>query len=445
MEPVFKNRVVMLDPARLLEQRDYYYDLMPWLAEWGYNALHWHFTDDEGCVLQFPSHPELESLGHTGCITRLPQYAHLGGAPRTGGGFNSLHPNHPEVRALMRELLTDVAAIFPHEIIHAGLDEVDMSLIPEYSHLTRTEQWQAFGPYAAWIHQEIRQLGRRPAMWGDHLVSAPQLLDQLERDLLIFHWHYWPPFRAAPLRSFLTAGFEVWGAPSSMIWNQKLMPSIREQFQNLREYSAVALGLREAGCTGMVNTLWTPWRYLSGVVDLPLALGGHLFTAAAESTDFTIDFAASFYGFDRDTARDCARILLQLHDLPPQREQFLRLIKGNCNETDFHREDSRHYAHIQREALRLRRELEPLVSRARRHATRLADYLLTAEIIERYGAFGASGRQSGSAGDISNLLQRCDISWRRTKALAWQNVALPYLETEWLLPTLATLPHLPLS
>ena len=260
MEPVFKNRVVMLDPARLLEQRDYYYDLMPWLAEWGYNALHWHFTDDEGCVLQFPSHPELategaftpaemkhfisvaqqhglavipelESLGHTGCITRLPQYAHLGGAPRTGGGFNSLHPNHPEVRALMRELLTDVAAIFPHEIIHAGLDEVDMSLIPEYSHLTRTEQWQAFGPYAAWIHQEIRQLGRRPAMCGDHLVSAPQLLDQLERDLLIFHWHYWPPFRAAPLRSFLTAGFEVWGAPSSMIWNQKLMPSIREHFR----------------------------------------------------------------------------------------------------------------------------------------------------------------------------------------------------------------------
>ena len=104
--PAFKYRGVMLDLARLTERHDYYLSFLPWLSKWGYNLLHLHFTDDQGCALRFPSRPELatphaftademrefaaearrhgleivpeiECWGHTDFITRLKRYRHL--------------------------------------------------------------------------------------------------------------------------------------------------------------------------------------------------------------------------------------------------------------------------------------------------------------------------------------------------------------------------------
>lgn len=467
----FKTRGIMLDPARLLEKREYYLDLMPWLREWGYNLLHWHFSDDEGCVLQFPSHPELgsegafdademkafiatakkhgltvlpelESLGHTRCITGHPDYAHLGGQAGKGGGFNSIHPAKKEVRALMRDLLRDVAAIFSCEIIHAGLDEVDMSAIPEFAHLSRAEQWQAFAPYATWIHEEIRQLGRRPAMWGDHLLHSPELLGEIKKDVLIFDWHYNAPFDPSSLKIFADAGFETWGVPASMQWNQKVLPSVGCQFQNLREFTASALHFRDRGCTGMVNAVWTPWRYLSGVIDLPMAFGGHLFSEPQEAADFCEHFAASFYGLDPSDAARCAEAIWALHAIAPMRAEFIRLIQGRCGAALFTREDARRFGQMQTDAARIGRKIRPLVRKATRHADRLHDYVLSAEILQKYGAFGAANRTKGAAGDVSRLLQRCDESWQRTKVGGWKQIPLPYLGTEWLLPTLKTLPDL---
>ncbi len=54
-------RGLMLDPARLTERHDFYFKLLPQLAEWGFNTLWWHFSDDEGFALKLKSHPELAS------------------------------------------------------------------------------------------------------------------------------------------------------------------------------------------------------------------------------------------------------------------------------------------------------------------------------------------------------------------------------------------------
>jgi len=230
----------MLDMARLLEKREYYYGLLPWLREWGYNVLHLHVTDDEGCALAFPSHPELatsvsftpeemkalikeagrhglivipelETLGHTRFITGNLKHRHLGCVKGRRSPFNSIHPKKKETRMVLRDLLQDMAAIFPGEIIHAGLDEVDMSAFPEYRELARTDQWRAFATHAAWVHEEIRRLGKRPAMWGDHILDSPKMAGRFKKDVLVFDWHYDAPFYPASLDLLLDKGFEVWG------------------------------------------------------------------------------------------------------------------------------------------------------------------------------------------------------------------------------------------
>ena len=50
---------VMIDMARVTERHGYYEALPERLARWGYNTLFAHFTDDEGCAMEFKRRPEL--------------------------------------------------------------------------------------------------------------------------------------------------------------------------------------------------------------------------------------------------------------------------------------------------------------------------------------------------------------------------------------------------
>ena len=104
MNPMFTG--LMIDAGRCLEKRQYYNDLIDFAAERGVTSLLWHFSDDQGCAIDFASVPgvasphaysrsevrslvtyardrgieiipELASLGHTAYITRLPRFKHL--------------------------------------------------------------------------------------------------------------------------------------------------------------------------------------------------------------------------------------------------------------------------------------------------------------------------------------------------------------------------------
>ncbi len=463
---LYRNRAVMLDPARLLEKRSYYLGLLPWLKTWGYNRLHLHLTDDQGCALVFPSHPELaspgaftpeemkafiraarahglsvipelESLGHTRFITCHRKYRHLGGRPGRKNGFNSLHPRNSEVRALLRDLLRDIADIFPSDIIHAGLDEVDMSALPEFKGLPREEQWKPFASHAQWDHEAIRELDRRPAMWGDHILSSPKLAAAFQRDVLIFDWHYDAPLGPDSLHVFLDHGYEVWGCPASMQWNERILPTLHNQFQNLREFSANGIPLRRKGVTGMVNTVWCPWRYLSGVMDLPMAFGGHLFRDAKESHTFAVDFAADFYGLKQAAARSAGEAIWRLHATAPGRIRYDRLITCGAALT---REERRWFGVMRNEAKTVARILKPLVKEATRHTSRLHDYVLTARILQVVGAYGEAGADAAPVGNLAPLLKACDRSWWSTRDATWEARNYPCWNTEFLLPTLKSLP-----
>lgn len=150
-------RGMMLDPARLTERHEFYFGLLPQLADWGYNTLWWHFMDDAGFALRLQSHPELaspfafsraetarlvrqaarhgievvpevECLGHALSITALPRYARLfNGEPH---GHNAVCPSHPDTLPLIRDIIEEVAALFHSPYFHAGLDEANLGDCP---------------------------------------------------------------------------------------------------------------------------------------------------------------------------------------------------------------------------------------------------------------------------------------------------------------------------
>src|SRR4030095_13608473 len=135
-------RGIMLDLARLMDQKHSYFELLPELARWGYNLVHLHLSDDQGCRLKLPRRPELasrdafsveemrafiaearghgisvmpemECLGHVRYIVNCDRYRYLAEPVALQGfEFNALCPHHPETRPLLADLLADIREVF---------------------------------------------------------------------------------------------------------------------------------------------------------------------------------------------------------------------------------------------------------------------------------------------------------------------------------------------
>jgi hypothetical protein len=286
---VFGIRGIMADPARLVERHEFYFALLEDMAAWGMNTLWWHFTDDEGFMLRLKSHPELatphafsraemkrliaraaelgidvvpevESLGHARCITRLRKYRELADGPEYG--FNAICPSHPRTLPLLAEIINEVAELFPSRCFHAGLDEVDFGDCPRCRRRGRGKpHWWVYARHVRAVHAIVRAAGKEMIIWADHVEKGPGMLRALPKDIILAHWQY-GAVRADAIRRSLRAGFRVVGCPALCHSGDMIMPNAAN-YDNMDAMTQTMAKLRpRSAVLGVVNTWWTLWRGL---------------------------------------------------------------------------------------------------------------------------------------------------------------------------------------
>jgi len=454
-EYAFPHRGVMLDLARLTERHDYYLSLLPQLEAWGYNLLHLHFTDDQGCALRFPSHPELatphaysaeemrdfcaearrhglevvpeiECWGHTDFITRLKKYRHLREIDQGPGRFSGMCVFEPEAKQILEDLLRDTIEVFEPRLVHAGLDEVNFGHHPTSKKLLkRKKSNRLFAEHVQWCHKVVTGLGARMAMWGDHLLPDhdPEgvVADGTPTDTVIFDWHYNHDYEPSSMDFFIDRGFEVYGAPAIQRARNRVLSSW-ENFANLRRFSGYALPRRarrrgRGFVSGMVVTVWCPYRYVPGTIEYPLAVAGRLFASEApEPEGFAEAFAAEMWGLRGKAVRSVAGAVEELYQAAPVIEEYDRILFGRYlrRPTDaFSRADVQFCRELLPVAAHARRVLADAVGSARRNAGRLRDLAVAARFLETLYAFGANERK-GNPG-WRRLRRAMQAAWRRSR------------------------------
>lgn len=343
-------RGLMLDPARLTERHEFYFDLLPQLAKWGFNTLWWHFVDDEGFVLKLDSHPELatpyafskaetrrlvraagevgidvvpevESLGHASYITRLPQYAYLrDGDPHH---FNAVCPSHPDTIKLLGEIIEETAELFDSPYFHAGLDEVDLSGCPRCRRrIAARGQWRLFADHVGAIHEIVAGCGKRMIMWADHVERAPAMLKAIAKDIVLCHWHYSRVNAGKEFERSLAAGFDIIGAPSMLRYGNVIGPHA-SQMDNTEQMVTAARRLTRRGMLGVVNTLWTPRRILRDDALAAVAYTGSLLAGGeANRAGFFAKYLRGQFGL---AGKAVAGALHTLHERMLLRAEFQAL------------------------------------------------------------------------------------------------------------------------
>jgi hypothetical protein len=367
--------------------------------------------------------PEIEALGHARLIFEHRRHRALkepqpGG--RDGHGFNALCPAHPGTRKLLSELLADVVGVFDYPVIHLGLDEVQLGKCPRCRRRfgARTPDWKRYAEHAKWVQAEVRRLGRRPAMWADHIVHAyddgysADIVKGMKRDVIMFQWDYGAEFQEKRTRQLLESGFEVVNCPALSKSGTVFAP-YAENLSNLRTTASRSLPQRRDGVLGLVNTVWCPWRYLPGAIDYGLALAGHLFSAADEDPGFAAKFASRFYGLRSGATVGAA--LAGLCDSGLDQRFFQRTAQGRDGAGNaFGREDVRRCrltAERMKAVLAVLRKQRP---RVRRNRDRYDDCILAAESIRAFAVFGVRERKRGVPGARA-LLRRVEKAWGRDR------------------------------
>lgn len=255
--PRFRFRAMHLDVARHFFDKatvERYIDL---LAFYRLNVFHWHLTDDQGFRLEIKSHPELTAVGGTDgffthedvkeiveyararSITVMPEIEMPGHArailashpelsctgkkqdvPRTWGIFEDvLCVGNDKTYDLLRDVLTEVASLFPSEAIHVGGDEVPTTryrACPKCRALMAKDKIKdpagLEGVFMRRVATILEGLGRRPFVWDEALEALAAGPPSSPRPVIVA-WQSAERGRAAIAR-----GFDVVMAPSDQVY-----------------------------------------------------------------------------------------------------------------------------------------------------------------------------------------------------------------------------------
>lgn len=189
----------------------------------------------------------------------------------------TLDPKNPGSIKLVEELIGEIAPLFKSELINVGCDET-----------FEIEDKEEYLEFVLKIFEVARKNGKRPMFWGDIVLSHPELIERLPKDVVALDWGYERdhPFMSEAAK-FKAAGLEFYVCPGTSSWR-----SLGGRLENMREnLEAAERAGRMYGAKGYMVTDWGDeghWQPLAA--SLPgLILGGSFATSGSKARGMDLE------------------------------------------------------------------------------------------------------------------------------------------------------------
>jgi len=244
--PRFRWRGLLIDEGRHFFGEPTLRKIIDEMAAYKLNVLKLHLTDYEGWRLEIPGYPKLTQIGSlidgkpqyftTADMREIVQYAgerhimvvpeiempgHAGAAARSypeyfnpeGSAFN---PANPKTYEFIRDILSEVARVFPAPYIDFAGDEVGDEMWKGMADVDRLKAEQGLGSsqdiqayFGRKVVGIIESLGRRPMAWDEQVdAKAPKVV--------IIQW--WRRDRPDVLKIAAQAGHDLVISPADELY-----------------------------------------------------------------------------------------------------------------------------------------------------------------------------------------------------------------------------------
>lgn len=209
--PRFRWRGLLIDEGRHFFGKATLFKIIDEMAAYKLNVLKLHLTDYEGWRLEIPAYPKLTQVGSlvdgkpeyftTADIGEIARYAaerhimvvpeiempgHAGAAARSYPQFfnsegSAFDPANPRTYDFIRDILTEVARLFPAPYLDFAGDEVSEDMWKGMADVDRLKAEQGLktnqdvqGYFARKVVGIIESLGKRPMAWDEQVdAGAP--------------------------------------------------------------------------------------------------------------------------------------------------------------------------------------------------------------------------------------------------------------------------------
>jgi len=299
--PELDYRAIHLDVKHHLDKKEYYYDLMDFLASYKINAIiaevedklayerqplvgsedamsieEWKALSDYAEERNIEISPLIQGLGHASFILKHEEYRDLRDNPDSDWAFNPLDPRTYEVQF---DLYLDAMEAFPDgRYLHVGGDEVhttgrgsgqselELQLIWLNKVCEFAEEHDRIPIF--WDDMPIKQAGLyRPmlntsytreeidSMWAENEHKLLESLDMFPKNCIYMRWNYSHPESEGNIKAmewFSENDLSVMGATAGQTrW--VLMPQNESNMDNIRSFALTSI---EKEIDGLLLTLW---------------------------------------------------------------------------------------------------------------------------------------------------------------------------------------------
>jgi hypothetical protein len=261
--------------------------------------------------------PDQEAFGHLHHDLVWDEYSQLAETPHGA----VLAPGQPGSLTVIKQMFTELAALYPSPFLHVGADEtVDLGLGQTKPDVDARGLGPVYLDFMQRIDTTLRPLGRRLLFWGDIAENSPELLKNLppsfKQNTVAISWHYSPNPNGFTkyLNYFRSSGFETWVAPGINNWS-RVYPNYNMGLANIQQFTRDG---QKMGATGQMNTIW----YDDGEALASNNWYGILFGCAAawqpgESSipQFQASYAEVFHGDTTGKLNQAQQELMAAHDV----------------------------------------------------------------------------------------------------------------------------------
>ncbi len=212
--------------------------------------------------------PQLNCLGHQSwsrttdrLLVKHPEFDETPGQfPDNRGIYcRSWCPQHPEVNALVFDLIDELCEAFQADAFHVGMDEVFLIASEHCPRCRGGDPGKLFAKAVNDLHAHI--VGERKLemlLWGDRLLDSKALgyseweaarngtqtaIDLVPKDIIVCDWHYGKQAAYPSVPLLLQKGFRVW-------------PSGWQPLDATKAFSAYARQQKDKALLGYLCTTW---------------------------------------------------------------------------------------------------------------------------------------------------------------------------------------------
>ncbi len=193
--------------------------------------------------------PVFQTLGHYENILSQPEFIQYADFP----GGASLDITNEETYVFLESLMSEVFELFPSKYFHIGADEsYDIGLGNSRKLLEQSDLATVHANHYKRVYDICKKNNKEVLMYGDIILSHPEILEKIPNDITIVDWHYYPKFNYPSTKIFDEAGFNYITSPT--VWNfNSAFPENFYSIPNIKTF--IEDGINN-NSIGMINSCW---------------------------------------------------------------------------------------------------------------------------------------------------------------------------------------------